>query len=222
MVSIGAQRPYFLPDFYFFYKIYLCDIFIVNDQLLFRKQSPIVRTKLSGDIPPKYLTIPVKHNKIEPQPHLPDVEVISSKVWKDQHLKTLKSMYRKTPFFEFYYDKLEEIYSQNYTRLVEILSEIINWQVKILFPGKLIKYTSGLGLKNTINLQKYLSHFNEPVFLVYPEERGYYENKFHQIRKEDIVCKNVCFPDGYHPEMSLLVLLFLIGPETIFYFKKKV
>ena len=218
MISIGAQRPYFLPDFYFFYKIYLCDIFIINDQLLFRKQSPIVRTRLSMEIPPKYLTIPVKHNKIEPQPCLPEVEIVSGKVWKDKHLKTLKSMYHKAPFFEFYYDKLEEIYSQNYTRLVEILSEVINWQVKILFPGKSIKYTSGLGLKNIVGLQNYLFHFNEPILLVYPEEWGYYENKFHQVRKEKIVCKNVCFPDGYHPEISLLVLLFLKGPETIFFF----
>lgn len=222
-MKIAAQQPYFLPDFFFFYKIFLSDVFIIADFLLFRKQSPIGRTRLTETFKPKYLTIPIPH----PASHRPlpiyQQKISLAALWKRQHLQTLKSLYSQCPYFEFYYPELQEIYYRPHRYLHHFLLDFIEWQNKIIFPGKELNVTSRENVSDMVTFKKWLEKFSESPFLIYPQECGYYQQHFPFFQIIDLQpISQLKFPPGYHPNQSLLILLFVEGPDTIRYFMKAV
>jgi len=214
---IAAQRPHFLPDFRYFYKLYLSDVFLFATHLRFRKQSPIVRAKLQNG----YLTIPVQHNKNHPHPPIGNVQLLADNKWKEQQLKTIKSLYKKEPFFDFYFDSLNEIYSYSHVYLIEFLNDIFFWHIEMTFPEKTIADTSSLFVQNINSLSQWLRKYENPVFLIYPEEQGYYEHNFPEVKRRIISSvEKIKFPSEYRAELPLLILFFKVGPEVIFYFSK--
>lgn len=214
-VKIGAQQPYFLPDFFYFYKIFLSDNYLISDFLGFRKQSPIVRADF-GDF---LLTIPVHHHQSNPHPPISEVKMVDQKMWGDKQLKTLKSRYSSLPYFEHFYPDLVGIFHQDQKSLNQFLRDIIIWQLAFILPDKNVQVCSQIGIENLENLQHWLGQFPDIQWLVYPDEELYYRNHFTKanlVGLSDVSLKS--FPASYKPSMSLLVLLFLKGPETIIYF----
>jgi hypothetical protein len=122
-MQIAAQQPFYLPDFYYFSKIFRSDIFLIADHLRFRKQSPIVRTRLDNG---KYLTIPVSHQGLPAQPALRKVQLVSDDHWKIVHLRTIRSLYQKLPYFEHYFPELEEIFNRRHQYLSHFLIDLIH------------------------------------------------------------------------------------------------
>lgn len=221
MMKIAAQQPYFLPDFFFFYKIFLSDVFVIADFLLFRKQSPIGRTHLNENFDPKYLTIPITH----PADHRPlpiyQQKISHAEPWKSHHLQTIKSLYGKYPYFEYFYPDLQEIYYRDHIYLHKFLVDLIEWLNKILLPGKKVVIASKENLLDISTFKKWLEKFPEPHFLIYPHELGYYQQHFPRYKIIDTnPITKMNFPAGYHPDQMLLILLFLEGPDIIRYFMK--
>lgn len=214
-VKIGAQRPYFLPDFFYFYKIFRSDNFLISDFLGFRKQSPIVRADF-GDF---LLTVPVHHHQSYPHPPISEVKMVDQKMWGDKHLKTLKSRFSTLPYFEHFYPDLVAIFRRGQKSLNQFLWDIIIWQLGFILPHKNVQACSQIEMENLANLQLWLGQFPDFQWLIYPDEELYYRNHFPDakvVELSDVSLKS--FPHSYRPSMPLLVLLFLKGPETIIYF----
>ena len=221
MLQLAAQQPYFLADFYFFQKLFLSDIFIISDFLLYRKQSAMVRTRLSAEYLPRYLTIPVSHPTDHSSSPILRVKLLPQEQWVGQHLKTLKSLYRRYPYFEYYFPELEEIYFRKYVYLHHFLIDLIRWQVKLLFPAKQIVIASEENLNDLDSFVSWLGNLPAFQFLVYPNEAEYYQKQFSGFQTFVIEqIGNQRWPGGYTPEESLLVLLFLEGPDIVRFFQK--
>jgi hypothetical protein len=221
MLQLAAQQPFFLADFYFFQKIFLSDIFIISDFLLYRKQSAMVRTRLSADYLPRYLTIPVSHRAGHSSPPIFQVKVLPQGRWVGQHLKTLKSLYRRYPYFEYYFPELEEIYCRKYVYLHHFLIDLIRWQLALLFPQKKIVVASEENLNNLDLFFSWLNNLPTFRFLVYPNEVDYYQKRFSSFQTIAIEQSiHWDWPAGYIPQESLLILLFLEGPDTVRFFHK--
>ena len=219
LTLIAAQQPYFLPNFYYFAKISLSDLFIVADHLKFRKQSPIVRAKLKNVAQCKYLTIPIDHTSKIPHPPLSKIKILQGENWKRKHLRTIKSCFNNTPFFEHYYPELESIYSFKQGFLLEFLIELIQWQIGLIWPEKEFYFASKIGIESGEDIKKYLLNFNDPIWLIYPKEREYYIKSFYKYPIREInITENLSFPPEYNMELPLLFLLFYKGPETLLYF----
>ncbi len=220
MTEIAAQQPYFLPDFFYFYKIYLSDSFLLADHLLFRKQSPIVRARLKPPPTDKYLTVPVRH-QANPHPPLHLVKIREDGKWRHTHLRTLRSLYGTAPYFEHYFPQLEAIYRKKTNCLTDFLIEIILWQVKLLFPDREIHIARRQNILTHTDLQQWIHRQHQPRLLIYPEEEEYYRTHLPEFPRERIkYTPTIPLPATYTPHLPLLFLLFHRGPETIFYFQK--
>ena len=221
MTRVAAQQPYFLADYYYFQKIFLSDIFFIADFLQYRKQSAISRARLSIEYRPEYLTIPVHHSAGNPPPHINQVRMLPPQYWVEQHLKTLKSLYRQYPFFEYYFPELEAIYLKKYQLLHHFLNDLICWQAGLLFPGKKLLIASEENLGNLEALRNRFKTYRELQLLIHSAERDYYRQHFSEFPMVGLSRKYLPpFPAGYDPEKSLLILLFLEGPETARFFQK--
>ena len=214
-LKIAAQRPHYLPDFFYFYKIFYSDKFLISDFLGFRKQSPIVRADF-GDI---LLTIPVQHQKSNPHPPITKVKMLDQKFWRNKHLKTLTSRFSSLPFFEHYYQELVNIFLQDGKVLNQFLLDIILWQLHLVLPGKDVQICSRTGIMNLQDLRIWLGQFADFQWITYPNETFYYRNHFPKAKLVELPkVGSQTFPPSYRPSMPLLVLFFLLGPETIMYF----
>jgi hypothetical protein len=222
MISLSAQRPHFLPDFHFFYRIFASDIFLLADHLRFRKQSPMVRTKITSNIPPHYLTVPIRHDQTYPHPQLKEIKLFSDKFWRERHLKTLKSICQKSPYFEEYFESLQSIYNRQHQYLLDFLLDLIKWQTDLLFTEKKIILSSEAKINDLEDLKGWIRHFEWPTLLYYEDEINYYQTNFAEFRKEPIFFSEkqlIKIPSEYQPEQTFLILLFLKGPESILYFE---
>jgi hypothetical protein len=217
---LTAHPPGFLPDFYFFYKIAHSEVFLLADHLKFRKQSPLVRTRLSDSDPVRYLTVPVRHHR-QPHPPLREVQLEDTTPWRRQHLRTLRSLFGKFPYFEYYFPLIEEAYGKNRRFLVDFLRDHLAWQFRLLFPNHPVRVASEEGIHSETDLPRWLESLPEPIFRIYPEEAGYYENHYPTWPRQLLsLPEPLSFPTGYAPEHSLIVLFFLKGPETSRYLSR--
>lgn len=220
MTLIAAQQPYFLPNFYFFTKIFQSDTFLLADHLKYRKQSPISRVTISPKATPKYLSIPINHTS-EPHPPLPQVEINNEERWKQKHLRTLQSLFSKYPYFDYYFPILKEIYQRDHYYLYEFLKDVIFLQMDFLSAEKEIEISTQSGISDLQSLKRWMDSFREPILLIHPEEQGYYQKNFPEFRLKIVKKPGDIFHVNYTPNFPLLNLLFLKGPETTFYLKKE-
>jgi hypothetical protein len=215
---IAAQQPFYLPDFYYFYKISCCDFFLIADHLRFRKQSPMVRTQLPDG---KYLTVPVSHQNIPAHPVIQKVRLISDSRWKMNHLRTIRSLFQKLPYFEHYFPELEEIYNRDYQFFSPFLTDIIHWHAVHLGIQDKLHLSSRLKITSQVELKKWLNRQENPLWLIHPVEVEYYRRKFPDIPlRATKPAEDEPYPEGYHPRLPMFLLFFLRGPEARMYLNR--
>ena len=217
-MQIAAQQPFYLPDFFYFSKIFRSDVFLIADHLRFCKQSPIVRIRLDNG---KYLTVPVSHQGLPAQPALQKVKLIPDNHWKIVHLRTIRSLYQKLPYFDHYFPELEEIYNRGHQYLSLFLIDLIQWHAVHLGLQDKIHAASRMNISSQAELINWFNNEKDPVWLVHPREAEYYRKEFPQSHLIEIIPANTqYFPENYHPRFPMFMLFFLYGPEARMYLAK--
>ena len=143
------------------------------------------------------LSIPLLKGKNEKIP-MNEVEICYRQNWQREHFKTLKVIYRKSPFFEFYEHELEQIFQQQIPLLVD-------WNIGLL-KFVLQKMNFKTELKITNDYQEKISDADDfrNHFSNLKNENSTDENimKYHQVFENKI---------GFQSNMSVLDLLFAEG-----------
>ena len=121
--------------------------------------------------------------------------------WQWQHWKSIKTAYDSSPFFLYYQDDIEELLKKKYTSLIELNETIIKELTSLMNLDIEIKYTHDFA----------------------PIESGKVDLRFDIHPKKDLKIKfpkyYQTFDDklGFLPNLSILDLLFNLGPESILY-----
>ena len=86
----------------------------------YQKQTYRNRQYIYGANGKLLLNIPIKHsgNKTQHQKYR-EVRIENDFDWQDQHWKSLQTVYRTSPFFEFYEDEFEPLYTKKFEYLME-------------------------------------------------------------------------------------------------------
>ncbi len=150
------------------------------------------------------LNISILHTKGSKQ-LTKDVKIDNYYNWQKQHFKTLESAYRSSPYFEFYEDDLRALYDKKHTYLLDLnmdchkfvmdaLQEDIPHTTSLLYEPKpfITDFRSMAIVKNTRDFQ------NTPYVQVF-------DDKF-----------------GFIPNLSILDLIFMEGPNSFTYLKKQI
>ncbi|NND87958.1 MAG: hypothetical protein HKM28_01780 [Flavobacteriaceae bacterium] len=149
------------------------------------------------------LNVPVKHSQTERQ-KTSEINVETNFPWQSQHLKSLQTAYRTSPFFEFYEDELLEIFTRPVTHLMEhnlfifnILCELIGLSVEVDFTEEYKTTPELTDGRDLIKARKGLKFEFEPYTQVFIDKHGFL------------------------PNLSVLDLLFNQGPDTLSYLEQQ-
>lgn len=108
---LTAHQPAYLPWFGYFDKLIHSDIFIYLDTVQYEKNSFTNRNKIKGPQGAIMLTVPV-FTKGHTSETLRETKIDNRFNWRKKHLSTIYMNYKKAPFFEENYPKLEHLYDE--------------------------------------------------------------------------------------------------------------
>lgn len=149
------------------------------------------------------LSVPVK----KPQGNktiTKEIIIDYSENWRQVHWRSIKSAYQSSPFFLYYQDDVEALFQRNYDSLAEMNEQII------------VKITDLLGFK--INL------IHTPNFVIPKTQTNDYRFSIHP--KKEIITTSKKYiqvfqeRSGFLEDLSILDLLFNLGPEALTYLEK--
>lgn len=166
----------------------------------FQKQSYRNRCYIYNSNGRQLLNIPVKYkNKGSSQrKKTKDMLVENDFPWQEHHLKSLQTAYRTSPFYEFYEDDLLHIFTKKYTFLQDVNIDTF------LFVSDAFQIN-----QQYTKTKEYYTETNKSNF-----------RQLADIKKqpEKLVDKYIqMFDDkhGFIPNLSILDLLFMEGPNSI-------
>ncbi|WP_445747785.1 WbqC family protein [Polaribacter sp.] len=174
-------------------------IFEMEDN--FQKQSYRNRCYIYNGNGKQLLSIPVKQSKKEGRKKTKDTLVENDFPWQDQHFKSLQTSYRVSPYFEYFEDDLMPIFTKKYKFLHDVNIDTYLFIVDALELNPNFSKTTVYELEKTENDFRFLADKNHENNLQFNQYKQMFDDKH-----------------GFIPNLSILDLLFMEGPNAVSYF----
>lgn len=173
----------------------------------YQKQTYRNRTYIYGANGKQLLSVPIQHTKGNNGRQLyKDVKIDNSYPWQKNHWKSLKTAYQTTPYFEFYEDVFEQVFSEKFNFLLDLNFKTIE---AILFC-----LSVDIQWEKTSQYQEKYVDFQDFRFLTdAKKEWEIQQEEYYQIFQQK---------HGFLPNLSILDLLFHEGNRSVFYLENSI
>lgn len=176
-------------------------VFEVEDN--FQKQTYRNRCYIYTAQGKQILNVPVQHSK-ENKQKTKNVKIDYKDDWHKQQLKTLKTAYSSSPFYEFYIDDLLPVFEKKKTFLLDLnflAHEIIMDALQLEIP-----------MKKTTEYEKEPKLLDLRILAEDKPKITYNLERYIQVFSEN---------HGFIPNLSILDLLFMEGPNALNYLESQ-
>ena len=117
----------YFPNVEFFYYLYKDNHILIGTNELFPKQTYRNRCTILNANGKQDLTVPVERDSKT----LTSVARISyAEDWQKNHLRSIESAYRRSPFYDYYFEQIENILCKKHDLLVDLNFELIQFFVE--------------------------------------------------------------------------------------------
>ena len=194
--------PAYLPNIIYCSWLLVQNKVFFGEDTHFQKQTFRNRTEICGPNGRLKLTIPIVHSKSEKHQKENEVLIANTTDWQKHHWKSICTAYRSSPFFEFYEADLAHFYEKKATHLMDFNLALIQKTMELIETPFLFEIVGWDEKKYQrmdflINAKKMSN-----------DKLGHYTQVFEN--------KN-----GFLGNLSILDVLFNLGPETPSYLKKQ-
>ena len=194
------------PSFYlapisYYARLAQADEVVIDAEDIYRKQTLRNRCWIASPNGALALTIPVV--KFVPyRTPMRDIRISDHGNWRHLHWNALQSSYRRTPFFEFYADDFAPFYERRWEFLIDynqamqdmVWEELGGREQEVGDRRRVLeRQNKWQEDKESSNLQPLTSHLLPPYYQLFSDR------------------------NGFLPDLSIVDLLFNMGPESILY-----
>ena len=150
------------------------------------------------------LSIPLLNGRNQRVP-MSEVQIFNEENWQQQHYKSIKNAYNRSPFFEYYEPSLQDLLLKKHQYLVDLNMSLVQWLEK--------------QLKMSFNI----SQTNDLIPFLDPNYKDVRDLSNLEITTQNLV--NQVYPQVFMDKIdfisnaSILDLLFCMGPTSIIYLK---
>lgn len=168
----------------------------------YQKQTYRNRAHICTDRGKHLLSIPIIHTKGNNGRQLyKEVKIDNSYAWQRQHWRTLETAYRTSPFFEFYEDEVKPLYNKQFKHLLDFNLASIEIICECLQLELINETTKKFSLDYEVDY-RFLVNAKKEVSLKFPEYVQVFGDRH-----------------GFVPNLSILDVLFNLGPNALSYLK---
>lgn len=139
---LAAHQPQFMPWLGYFGKMRQADVFVMLDDVQFKKNEWQNRNRILAHDGPQWLTVPVLHNFGQ---NINEVRTNNAVPWREKHLKALQGAYAKSPAFENTMKEMRTFYSREWDLLCPVNMESVGYLREKLGVGTPLRFSSELG-----------------------------------------------------------------------------
>ncbi len=122
MTTLAAHQPQYLPWLGFFDKLAQADVFVVLDNVQFKKNEWQNRNRIKSANGVQWVTVPVGHRFGQT---IAQVEVRENEPWRRKHLRALESSYSRAAGFDALMPVLAKVLEQRWSHLAPLNVELI-------------------------------------------------------------------------------------------------
>ena len=177
-------------------KLCRADEVVIDQHESFLKQTYRNRCLIATTQGVQALTVPVEHDNSQ---SIKDIRISDHGNWRHLHWNALQSAYGESPFFEYYQDDIRPFFEQRWTYLFDF-NEVIRTKICEL-----------IDIQPNVNFSLELSgqDFREAIRPKHPlPDPDFTPKPYYQVYQQK---------HGFLPNLSILDLLFNMGPESILY-----
>ena len=208
MTTALLQTTYFGP-IQWYQKLYRYDHCMIEQYDSFQKQTYRNRCVIATANGVQALTVPVEHTNLSPltshlSPLVKDLRISDHNQWRRVHWNALQSAYSESPFFEYYADDLHPFFEQKYDYLLDFNEAIRQKVCELLDIHPDVSYTSDFRHQTSD-----ITDYRDVINAKHPQpDEGFTPKEYWQVFQHK---------HGFLPNLSILDLLFNMGPESVFF-----
>ncbi|MEE4214422.1 MAG: WbqC family protein [Bacteroidales bacterium] len=189
----------YYPPVQYFAEILQAGKLLIEQHETYPRQTYRNRCYIYSANGPIHLSIPVERGSFH-RVKLKDIKIDSSRKWQREHINAIESAYKSSAFFEFYADTvLRPLYKGGYEYLLDLNMEILEIMLGILELDISVNKTHSF-------TKEYADNSRDLRYSLSPKIESAYSNpEYFQVFSP---------VHGFQPNMSIIDLLFNMGPET--------
>ena len=198
-MHVLLSTTYFGP-IQWYQKLYRAEHVEIEQWESFQKQTYRNRCLIATANGVQALTVPVEHGD---SPLIKDIRLSDHGNWRHLHWNALQSAYGESPFFEYYQDDIRPFFERHWTFLLDFNDEIRQKMCELIDIQPNVSYTEGF-----IPEESPLTSYRTAISPKHPQDDpDFLPKRYYQVYEQK---------HGFLPNLSILDLLFNMGPESIF------
>lgn len=230
-MNVVILQPSYIPWRGVFDQIQRADLFIFYDDVQYDKRGWRNRNQIKTPSGKQWLTVPVYSRGAQTQ-HIPihQIPIVWETPWNEIHLKAIQQSYSKAPYFERYRPLLESFYQRRDEFLADLTieftialaGELGNTHTRFMRSSEI----DGIGGQKTDRLIQILRTVGATHYISGPSAQDYIERDQFERAGITLEYMHYNYPEypqlypPFDPQVSVLDLLFMTGPQAPHYIFK--
>ena len=199
MERILLSTTYFGP-IQWYQKLYRAERVFLEHCETFQKQTYRNRCLIATTNGIQALTVPVERDAEQ----IGSVRISDHGNWRHLHWNALKSAYGESPFFDYYQDDIRPFFEQRWDYLLDFNEAIRKKMCELLDIEPIVSLT-----ETFIAPEGLAGDFRSAIRPKHPEpDPDFTPKRYYQVYEQK---------HGFLPNLSILDLLFNMGPESVLY-----
>ena len=139
----AIHQPQYLPWLGYFEKMARADVFVLLDDVQFKKNEWQNRNRIRDAKGWQWITVPVLHHHGQ---KINEVKLNPTVDWRGQHVRAIELNYKKAPFFAEYWPRFRLVYDREWATLADLNIALVKLCAELLGIAARIEVSSTLGV----------------------------------------------------------------------------